>query len=122
QQKEFAAIEKQALHPTDSWWTRVLSRERRDVVVQAGMTQVWNIPARRATGVAPDLVLAGTQAVRITMFDRGGALLQDLEHTISEEPATVAIPARAARIAITGLGISSLPQRDGPIGTVTLSD
>ncbi len=88
------------------------------VQVQAGTMQVWELPVRNATGEMPRLLFEGDQALRVSLFSKGGRLLSDGEFIgAGEWP----LPPRTARIVITGLGRSDgLALKQPAMGAVTL--
>ena len=69
--------------------------------INAGMTQIWDIPARRATGAPLKVHIVTDMAVRVTALDRGGYPVLDTEIM---DDITVTLPENSARCALTGLG------------------
>jgi hypothetical protein len=81
--------------------TSLTSTDKAGVDVHAGTTHVWRLPVRDVAGKLPAVLVGGDQAVRISAFDKGGALLADVE---LGSLGRFDLPARTARVAITGLG------------------
>lgn len=88
------------------------------VTLQAGSTQVWELPVRNRVGELPTLFFAGDQALRVTCFNRGNSLLSDLEFVGQGE---YSLPEGTARLALSGLGRASGREKVEPgMGAVTL--
>ena len=71
----------------------------RGVILPSGTTHIWDLPGQ--TGLR--FALSGAAAARIVFFDRGGAPLLDRE-MVPQTGQQIAVPPRAASVAITCLG------------------
>ncbi len=69
--------------------------------INAGMTQIWDIPVRRATGAPLKVHIVTDMAVRVTALDKGGYPVLDIEVM---DDITITLPENTARCALTGLG------------------
>ncbi|MBV1920706.1 MAG: hypothetical protein KUG73_08475, partial [Pseudomonadales bacterium] len=71
-------------------------------VINAGTTQVWNLPSRNTRGEQSMMHISGNQGVKISTLNRGGVLLTEKEFGSGDHQWQP--PHKTARIAITGLG------------------
>ena len=74
-------------------------------LVAAGTTQIWTLPTKNTEGEIPKVWFRGDQALRLTAFDRAGAMLEDWEST--RKLGVWQLPKGTARVAVTGLGGNS---------------
>jgi hypothetical protein len=124
QQRQFRQFEQQAILMVDeveipALAESQLTKTERGVEVQAGTTQVWELPVRDTVGAPPEILLDGNQAVRVTCLSKGSALLDDVE-VIGRT--SYRVPERTAWIAITGLGQTTEKFASEPaMGAVTLA-
>lgn len=124
QQKQFLQFERQAIFTANETEIRATAFNGaadvgRGVEVQAGTTQVWELPSRDTVGGPPEIVLDGDQAVRVTCLSKGSALLDDVEMV---GRAAYRVPERTAWIAITGLGrTTDRFEPEHAMGAVTLA-
>jgi hypothetical protein len=65
----------------------------------------------------PELIFGGDQAVRISVFNKGGELLRDVE---VDRGGRISLPEFAATVAVTGLGRVAQPPSTQAMGAVTL--
>ena len=129
-QKQFQAIEERAVKFTAGFERSApassFSHETGSLnnTVQAGTTQVWDIPYKNAVGKMPVVEFSGTQAIRITAMDKSGALLNERE--FMDKNGQWQLPPLTARVAITGLGkmFEDVPDNNGQgkMGIVSLKE
>ncbi|MBL8329112.1 MAG: hypothetical protein JNJ71_09695 [Rubrivivax sp.] len=87
--------------------------------VDPGATLRFELPSRDVEGSPPSALISGPGAARVTVLDRAGAPLADVELSGA---ATVALPTGAATVAVTGLGLSRQDMTGPPaLGAVTLT-
>jgi hypothetical protein len=79
------------------------------VVLPAGTTHVWDVPAIAGQTV----VISGSAAARVTFLSRAGYVLADNEMLPGSSP--IAIPAAAAMVAVTCLGNPPAGTPGGPV-------
>ncbi|WP_430407723.1 DUF6603 domain-containing protein [Hydrogenophaga sp.] len=84
-----------------------------------GSTLRFVLPSRDVEGEPPTLHLTGEGAARITVLDRGGEPLLDVE-TVGR--ARQALPQGASVVAVTGLGRVREKRRTPALGAVTLAE
>jgi Family of unknown function (DUF6603) len=89
---------------------------RTGVVIPAGVTQLWDLPAK-----LPAVELRGDGAVRLTFLGRGGIVLDDREMTMPRSAARVSPPPGATALAASCLGTppTGLPAIGGARGAVS---
>lgn len=126
--KQFSKIESMAIRThanAEDLAVRALrtpSSEKPVNRVQAGTTQLWDLPYKNARGEMPTVRFAGNQAIRITALNKSGALLQEREFFSGQ--GQWQMPALTARIAVTGLGKTTQVAEEsvGLMGQVSLME
>ena len=124
QSAQYTAIESTAISYRSPSVTASTSDRMRGggTSVQAGTTQIWTLPVKNVHGGMPVIRFSGNQALRITAMSKSGDLIQDREFAADRNEWE--LPARTGRIAITGLGKTSMKNLKvaGTMAGITLSE
>ena len=104
--------------PTDLTHHRAL-KAKAGAPLDPGSTLRFTLPTRDTEGAVPSLLITGEGAARITVLDRGGVPLLDVE-TVGQT--RQALPEGASLVAVTGLGRVHEQRREPALGAVTLAE